>query len=166
MTINTLFGPEEIPCKPRSIKFKAIKAVYETLTIKESITNYLQPSIRYTAPEQIFKTFNFLKHETKEHFLTLHLDGKNRILAVDMVSTGSLNQSIVHPREVFKVALLSSAAAIILIHNHPSGDPSPSREDIEITRRLRDAGELLGIKVLDHVIIGETCVSFSSAGIL
>jgi hypothetical protein len=75
-------------------------------------------------------------------------------LHVDCVSVGSLNQSIVHPREVFKTALASNAAALVLIHNHPSGDPSPSSEDIAITRRLKEAGDLLGIKVVDHVIVG------------
>ena len=104
--------------------------------------------------------------ETKEHFLCVHLDGKNRLSCVDRVAVGSLNSAIVHPREVFKTALLSSAAALILIHNHPSGDPTPSREDLELTGRLKEAGELLGIKVLDHVIIGDTYVSLCERGLL
>jgi len=166
MTINTLFGPEEITTKPRSIKFKQIKAVYETLTIKEEVGHYFQPGERFTSPIQIFNMFSFLNLETKEYFFTLHLDGKNRIVCIDQVSVGSLNQSIVHPREVFKTALLSSAAAIILLHNHPSGDPAPSREDREITRRLKEAGDLLGIRVLDHIIIGSTYLSFTEQGLL
>lgn len=166
MNIDTLFGPEEVQTKPRTLKFKQIKAVYETLTIKEEISRYLPPMTRFTAPLQIFQTFSFLRHETKEYFLTLHLDGKNRIVAIEIVSIGSLNQSIVHPREVFKTALLSSAAAIVLIHNHPSGDPTSSREDREITRRLKEAGELLGIRILDHIIIGETYASFVEEGLL
>jgi DNA repair protein RadC len=166
MTIDTLFGPEEIPTKPRTIKFKQIKAVYETLKVSEDITNYISQGTRYTAPDQIFETFKFLKHETKEHFMTLHLDGKNRILCIDMVSVGSLNKSIVNVREVFKTALISSAAALLLIHNHPSGDPTPSREDIEITKRLKEAGDLLSIRVLDHIIIGETYLSFVAQGLL
>ena len=96
----------------------------------------------------------------------MHLDGKNRICCVDEVSVGSLNQSIVHPREVFKTALLSSAAAIIILHNHPSGDPSPSREDIEITRRLKDAGDIIGVRLLDHIVIGDTYCSFVERGLL
>lgn len=164
MTIDTLFGPETT--KPRTIKFKVIKPVYETLNIKEEITNYLKPGNRFTSPIQIFETFQFLMHETKEYFISAHLDGKNRIAAVEIVSIGSLNQSIVHPREVFKTALLSSAAAIIILHNHPSGDPTPSREDIEITKRLKEAGELLGIRILDHIIIGETYRSFVEHGLL
>jgi DNA repair protein RadC len=167
MTIDTLFGPETITKKPRAIRFKQIKAVYETLTIKEEITNYLSPKERYTSPEQVYETFRFLMKETKEYFFTLHLDGKNRIICVDMVSVGSLNQSIVCPREVFKSALLSSSAAIILLHQHPSGDPTPSREDMEITRRLKEAGELLNIRVLDHVVVGDgSFVSFVERGLI
>lgn len=154
MTITTLFGEEEVTNKPRTIKFKTIKAIYETLIVKEDITNYLKTGTRFTAPQQVYETFSFLMKETKEQFLTLHLDGKNRIICMDLVSIGSLNQSIVHPREVFKTACLSNAAAIILIHQHPTGDCTPSSEDIAITRRLKEAGEIMGIKILDHIIIG------------
>lgn len=167
MTVDGLFGPIEIAePKTRCIKFKQIKAVYETLTVNEGAGNYLSPKIRYTSPTQIFDTFSFLQDETKEYFIALHLDGKNRILCCDICSIGSLNQSIVHPREVYKTALLSSAAAIILMHNHPTGDPTPSTEDLEVTRRLREAGDLLGIKVLDHIIIGSTYYSFVERGVI
>ena len=167
ITIETLFGPEvvTIPCK--SIKFRQIRAVYEMMEVREDLSAYLPPDRRYTAPEQISQIFSFLTSESKEYFFTLHLDGKNRILCIDSVSVGSLNQSIVHPREVFKTALLSSAAAIILVHNHPTGDPAPSSEDIAITRRLREAGEIMGIKVLDHIIIGDgEFMSFVERGLL
>lgn len=166
MTIETLFGPETVMQKTKSIRFKVIKAVYETITIRDSITNYISPGSRYTSPDQIFETFKFLRDETKEYFIAIHLDGKNRIICIDQVSVGSLNQSIVHPREVFKTSLLSSAAAIILLHNHPSGDPTPSREDMEITKRLREAGDLLGIRILDHIVIGDTYISFVERGVL
>jgi DNA repair protein RadC len=166
MTINKLFGAEEVTTKPRSIKIKRIKAVFDTLTIKDEVSSYFPPTNRYSSPEQIFRMFSFLNQETKEHFITLHLDGKNRISCMEEVSVGSLNQSIVHPREVFKTALLSSAAAIVLIHNHPSGDPTCSREDREITRRLKEAGDLLGIRVLDHVIVGDSYFSFVESGLL
>jgi len=166
MTINTLFGPEEVPTKPRSIRIKRIKAVFDTLTIREEVAKYLPLSNRFTSPSQIHQMFSFLQQETKEYFLTLHLDGKNRIVCMEEVSVGSLNQSIVHPREVFKTALLSSAAAIVLMHNHPSLDPTPSREDREITRRLKEAGDLLGIRVLDHIIVGESYFSFVEQGLL
>ena len=102
----------------------------------------------------------------KEYFFTNDLDGKNRILCIDQVSASSLNQSIVHPREVFKTALLCSATAIMLIHNHPSGDPHPSREDREITRRLKEAGDLLVIRVMDHIILGESYMSFVEMGLM
>lgn len=166
MTIDTLFGPEEITSKPRTIRFKTIKAVYETLTVKEDITSYLKSGSRYTAPYQVYETFRFLMRETKEMFLTLHLDGKNRIIAMDIVSVGSLNQSIVHPRHVFQTALISNAAAIICIHQHPSGDPTPSSEDISITKRLKEAGEIMGIRVLDHIIIGDDYLSFVERGLM
>lgn len=166
MTIDAMFGQEQAPAKPRSLKFKRIRAIYETLNIKEEVGSYLQPFTRYSSPEQVFATFGFLQKETKEYFFTIHLDGKNRICCVDEVSVGSLNQSIVHPREVFKTALLSSAASIILLHNHPTGDPTPSREDIEITRRLRETGEIIGIRILDHIIIGDSHVSFVNQGLL
>ncbi len=165
MTLQTLFGTNVTA--PQKIQFKQIKAVYETLYISEEVTGYLQPGQRYTAPQQVYDCFKFLMEETKEMFMCLHLDGKNRIIAVDLVSIGSLNQSIVHPREVYKTALLSNAAALILIHQHPTGDPTPSSEDIAITRRLKEAGDILGLKVLDHIIIGDgEYLSFVERGLL
>lgn len=166
MTIlNTLFGPEEVPDGRKTIRLLAIRSVFERQTIRENAPDYLKAR-RFTSPQQIFEIFHDLMLETKEHFITLHLDGKNRILCIDRVSVGSLNQSIVHPREVFKSAVYSSAAALILVHNHPSLDPAPSREDIEITRRLKECGELLGIKLLDHIIIGDGFTSFAEQGII
>jgi DNA repair protein RadC len=158
--------PLHLPHRNRTIKLRCIKAVYEQLHIKEQDNQYLPPFTRYTSPEQVADTFSFLKQETKEYFFSIHLDGKNRISCVDEVSVGSLNQSIVHPREVFKTALLSSAAAIILVHNHPTGDSNPSREDIEITRRLKEAGDIIGVKLLDHIIIGDGYLSFTERGLL
>jgi len=96
-----------------------------------------------------------MREQKKEKFITLYLDTKNQILKEETVSIGSLNASIVHPREVFKGALELSSASIIVIHNHPSGDPSPSREDIMVTEKLCEGGKLLGIDVLDHIIIGD-----------
>ncbi|WP_281183976.1 DNA repair protein RadC [Trichlorobacter lovleyi] len=167
MTIETLFGTESVADKPRTIKFKQIKAVYETLVVHEEISNYLKTGQRYTSPSQVYETFRFLINEIKEMFICLHLDGKNRILCTDIVSMGSLNQSIVHPRSVFQTACLSSAAAIICVHNHPSGDPTPSSEDISITRRLKEAGEIMGIKILDHIIVGDNdFCSFVEKGLM
>ncbi|SNB47086.1 DNA repair protein RadC [Geobacter sp. DSM 9736] len=123
---------------------------------------------RFTAPSQVFEHFHHeFRDRRKEYFLALLLDGKNRIIKRVQISEGSLNQSIVHPREVFNPAVRESAAAIILVHNHPSGDPTPSREDLDITRRLAEAGELMGVKVLDHIIIGDgTFMSFTAQGML
>jgi DNA repair protein RadC len=160
MTTKKLFG-----AKPKAVRFRVIKPVFETLTVKDGMSTYFTDD-RYTDPQQVFDAFQWLRRETKEWFLSLHLDGKNRIVCIDVVSVGSLNQSIVHPRETFKTALLSSAAAIILIHNHPTGDPTPSREDLAITRRLREAGDILGVKVLDHIIVGDTFISFVSQGLM
>jgi DNA repair protein RadC len=165
MTLNTLFGTNVTA--PQRLQLKQIKAVYEVLNVSEDVTGYFTTGTRYTAPQQVYQAFGFLMEETKEVFLTLHLDGKNRIVCVDLVSIGSLNQSIVHPREVFKTALLSNAAACLCIHQHPTGDPTPSSEDIAITRRLKEAGEIMGIKVLDHIIIGEgEYLSFVERGLL
>ncbi len=95
----------------------------------------------------------FLAEEDRETFIVLCLDTKNQPTSLQTVSIGSLNCTLVHPREIFKLAILSNANALILSHNHPSGDSTPSREDIEITKRLQQAGELLGIEVLDHIIL-------------
>ena len=97
----------------------------------------------------------------REVFGILLIDTRNRVTAMHIVSIGSLNGSLVHPREVFKAAILGSAAGIILFHNHPSGDPNPSREDTELTRRLVEAGRLLGIEVLDHLVLGDEGRYFS-----
>lgn len=96
-----------------------------------------------------------MRYLCKEYFKIAILDTKNQILAIENISIGTLNASLVHPRDVFKIAIKRNANSIILIHNHPSGDPNPSNEDISITNRLIDAGNLIGIKVLDHIIIGD-----------
>lgn len=102
-----------------------------------------------------------------ESFGVLLLDARNRLLADDVLSQGGWSASVVRPREVFRRALLAGAPALILYHNHPSGDPAPSREDIQITRQLVDAGQLLGIKVLDHLIVGvEGYASLRERGLL
>jgi DNA repair protein RadC len=131
-------------------------------------TDKLENLERFTAPSQIFNHFHYrFRDKRREYFVTLLLDGKNRILLEEQISEGSLNQSIVHPREVFSRAVKESAAAVILVHNHPSGDPAPSREDREITRRLKEAGDVLGIRVLDHIIIGDgSYFSFVEQGLL
>src|SRR5688572_1835180 len=103
----------------------------------------------------------------KEHFVLLTLNNKNRINGFKVISTGSLTASLVHPREVWRAALHLCAAAVVFVHNHPSGDPAPSPEDIDITRRLKETGEVLGIRVLDHVVLGNKhYFSFNDRGML
>lgn len=95
-----------------------------------------------------------LRGREREVFSVLLVDGKHRLLAIEEVSEGTLTSSLVHPREVFRPALRRGAAALVAVHNHPSGDPEPSAEDLEVTRRLLDAGRLLGVPLLDHVVLG------------
>ena len=106
-----------------------------------------------------------IKTADREHFICLHLSARNTVNSLETVSIGSLNAALVHPREIFKAAILSNAASIIIAHNHPSGDVTPSSEDCELTRRLKQAGELLGIELLDHLIVGpERYLSMKEAG--
>jgi DNA repair protein RadC len=147
-------------------KAAAVKAALEIA--KRVNTDKLSCSDRFTSPEQIYQHYHYsFRDRKKEHFLAILLDGKNRIIREIQVSEGSLNQSIVHPREVFNPAIRESAAGIILVHNHPTGDPTPSREDIAITKRLKDAAEITGVGILDHIIIGDGAfVSFAARGLL
>lgn len=121
-----------------------------------------------TTPGQAANLFmEELRYKKKEFFKILLLNTKGHVISREEISVGSLNASIVHPREIFNIPLRKSAAAVILVHNHPSGDPAPSREDIEVTRRLVDAGHLLGISVRDHIIIGDGCFySFREKGLI
>jgi DNA repair protein RadC len=104
----------------------------------------------------------------KEHFVLIALNNKNTVIGFKVISTGSLTSSIVHPREVWRAALQFCAAAVIFIHNHPSGEPAPSPEDISLTKQLKEGGDLLGFRVLDHVILGRpgSFYSFSDKGML
>jgi DNA repair protein RadC len=110
----------------------------------------------------------FLADSDREQFLVVTLDTKNQPINVNVCSVGTLNSSLVHPREIFKVAILSNANSIIIGHNHPSGNPEPSKEDLSITKRIKEAGEIIGIKLTDHLILGEEekFVSLKERGIL
>jgi DNA repair protein RadC len=114
-----------------------------------------QPSQKkIKCPEDVIEAVKSkLKGKKKEHFVVLCLDTRNHPIDIQITSIGSLNSSIVHPREVFKEAISSCAASVILVHNHPSGDPEPSEEDIKLTKRLVEVGEILGIEVLDHIVV-------------
>ncbi len=104
-------------------------------------------------PEQIYELTRDIRAANREHFVGFYLNSRHQVLRRDIISIGSLNASIVHPREVYLPAIALSAASLVLAHNHPSGDPTPSEEDLAITRRLHDAGRLLGIELVDHVVV-------------
>jgi DNA repair protein RadC len=140
--------------------------VYRVCLVREGSVQIDRPQLRGSeTAANLLRTV--LADVDREHFVVLLLDRKNRLIGVNTVSIGSLTASVVHPREVFKPAILANAAAIICGHNHPSGDPQPSQEDRLITRRLVLAGEAVGIRILDHIIIGEQGhFSFADEGLL
>lgn len=126
----------------------------ETVTVRhpEDVSALLMEDMRYLQ---------------KEHFVCLFLNTKNHIIGQETLSMGSLNAAIVHPREVFRAAIKRSSASIICVHNHPSGDPTPSSEDIQLTQRLMEAGDIIGIDVLDHIVIGDRrYVSLKEQGLM
>src|SRR5690625_219707 len=134
-------------------------SVLAALELGKRVNQY-QPEERYTvkSPEDgadfVMEEMRSLK---QEHLVALFLNTKNQIIHRQTIFIGSLNASIVHPREIFREAVKRSAASIICAHNHPSGDPTPSQEDIHVTRRLVEAGKIMGIEVLDHLVIGNNC---------
>jgi len=119
-------------------------------------------------PESVVKAIrSSIKDKAKEHFKLILLNPRNKIIGISTISIGTLNASLVHPREVFKDAIMHSAASVVLAHNHPSGDPEPSEEDLKITKKLVDSGKILGIEVLDHIIIGKNgFFSFKEKGLI
>ncbi|MED1876727.1 JAB domain-containing protein [Brevibacillus borstelensis] len=128
--------------------------------VKEACLLY--PARRVRMARNVVELFlEFLQETDRETFFLMCLNCKNDPTALHTVSVGSLNASIVHPREVFKTAILSNSASVIVAHNHPSGYPTPSREDIQVTKTLQQAGELLGIPVLDHIIVGSEGAYYS-----
>jgi DNA repair protein RadC len=127
-----------------------------------------EAGVALRSSEDVFRHFrNQLEKEKREIFYVVLLTNKNRKIREVKVSEGSLTASLVHPREVYNPVIRESAAAVIFVHNHPSGDPAPSPEDLDITRRLKEVGEVMGVRVLDHVVIGHgRYYSFSDRGIL
>jgi DNA repair protein RadC len=130
----------------------------ETSYVREVAARYSRKSkvnytIRGSEAVHKFVTEKVIKDNTKEHFVLLSLDGAYQVASWSVITVGTANASLVHPREVFQAAILSGAVAVIVCHNHPSGSTLPSEQDCQVTRRLKEAGELLGIKVLDHVIV-------------
>lgn len=134
---------------------------------KEFSMNYPGETFIIRSPEDaaiIGKDYMHIHEESEEYMHMICLNTKNRVIGVFEISHGNVNSSIVGTREIFQKALLANAVAIILMHNHPSGDPKPSREDIEVTKRIVEAGKILGIQVLDHLVIGDQYVSLKEKG--
>lgn len=124
--------------------------------IKDKEVQASIPSRSIKSPKDVVEVLQqLIGFNDREHCILLTLDTKNQINAIHTISIGSLNSSIVHPREVFKLAIKTNAASIILSHNHPSGNPEESKEDINISKRLKEAGKILGIELLDHIIVVE-----------
>ncbi len=111
--------------------------------------------VKVSCPSDIHEQLKRYENFDQEHFLSISLNGAHEVIAIRIVSIGIVNRTIVHPREIFRSAIIDNAAAIIVAHNHPSGNLEPSLEDYEITRRLKEVGDLLGIKLLDHMIISQ-----------
>lgn len=133
--------------------------------VKEKSISYLPRVI--SKPQEVAKLFsNFIKDSDKEQFVICCLNTKNQPTNISIISIGCVDSTLVHPREVFKVAILSNASAIILCHNHPSGNTEPSKDDKMITERICEVGKIHGIKILDHIIIGDdnNFLSFKEAG--
>ena len=136
-----------------------------TRTLKKHLS-YIVPQMRLAlikepggktvpigCPDDLEKFVEPLKHYSEEHFVAFHLDARNHVIGYHIVSHGTVSASLVHPREVFKAALLANSHAIIVAHNHPAGSMTPSNEDIEVTETLIKAGDLMGVKVVDHIIV-------------
>lgn len=140
----------------------AMLKLAKTLTIP----TYEKTTIR--SPKDAFDLLEpDFRFSTKEHFTCLFLTTKNRVIHKEIISIGSLNAAIVHPREVFRAAIKRASASLICAHNHPSGDSTPSPEDVELTKRLVNAGQIIGIEVLDHIIIGgNNFVSLKERGLM
>ncbi len=142
-----------------------IKAAFELANRLQSFPDGKQPVLK-TPENVVAQVEGKLRARKKEHFLAVLLDTRGRMIKVTSVSVGSLDASIVHPREVFSEAMSAGAASVVFAHNHPSGDPEPSTEDVQLNKRLVDVGELVGIDVLDHVIIaGGKFVSMKRRGL-
>lgn len=126
-----------------------------------------KPAALLLSPEQVANELKDIRNHKKEHFVIFYLDSRNNEVQREIISVGTLNASIVHPREVFELAIQHSAAHVIVAHNHPSGDPEPSDEDKILTDRLVEAGKILGIELLDHIIItSNTHYSFKEKGLI
>ena len=140
--------------------------VYRVSLVRDSALKTEQRPILRNSEDAYNLLKDWFLDNDREEFVIIMLDMKNKVIGINSVSTGSISSSIVHPREVFKPLILHNAASVILSHNHPSGDPTPSAEDKAITKRLREVGDIMGIPVRDHVIVGDgRYVSFVDDGL-
>lgn len=148
-----------------SAKACTLLAAFEITKRALKVNNQSLPTIN--EPKDVVAYISDIRQHKKEHFVVIYLNARNQVIHKETISVGTLNVSLVHPREVFEPALKHLAAQVVLAHNHPSGDPQPSDADLEITKRLKEAGKLLGIEVIDHVIITQSAFySFSSSHLL
>ncbi|MEG2983607.1 MAG: DNA repair protein RadC [Peptostreptococcaceae bacterium] len=141
----------------------------DIVSVKLEIQGNIEIRECVSSPKSVAKLIkSYIGEADRENLIVVLLDTKNKVNSLEVVSTGSLNSTIVHPREVFKSAILSNAASIIIAHNHPSGDVTPSREDENITARLKEASRIIGIELLDHIILGygDTYLSFKEKGLI
>jgi len=152
--------------KMRKPKVVCETPVYKVILVQDSAVPVANKYIR--APEDATKIINgYLQGADREHFVGLYLNSANALIAIHTVSVGTLNSSLVHPREVFKLALMVNAASVIVAHNHPSGNAEPSQEDLAVTKQLVEAGKILGIPIHDHIIAArDTYTSFAERGLL
>jgi DNA repair protein RadC len=159
---------EEIRRAGRLSSRQAALLFYALQLGKQVCSVPLRPGERFSNSKELYHRYRArFFSANKEHFFSLHLNSKNQLIREVLVSIGSLSTSVVHPREVFAPAVRDSTAALVFIHNHPSGDPAPSREDRDCTQRLIHAGHILGIRVLDHIVLGhDDYYSFADAGLL
>ena len=150
----------------RNIPAKRVYVVTVRL-VKESSLMY-EPRFVNIPLDAVHLVEDFLAYSDREKVVAICLDVKNQPTAISTISMGTLNSSLVHPREVFKTAILSNAAGFILDHNHPSGDLTPSKDDLNVTKRLKEAGDLMGIDLLDHIIVGDgkRYTSFREQGLM
>jgi DNA repair protein RadC len=156
---------ERTASSPYTARFKL-----QTFTVQETEPRKWQTAIACRSSENVFRLAQAIYSELdadKETFVLLAVNNKNRLLGFKVISTGTLTSSLVHPREAYTAALYFHAAGVVFVHNHPSSDPAPSPEDIDITRRLKEVGDVMGIRVLDHVVVGkDRYFSFADKGML
>lgn len=162
---NPKHSTDRVPCNHLTSPKDDAQVVF----VREITARYIGPRrrpVKINGPEAAAEFMrSLLRDNAREHFLAMYLDASHVVAAFSIVSVGTANSAPVHPREVYQPAILAGACAVIVGHNHPSGDVTPSQDDLKVTHQLKDAGEILGIKLLDHIILGfDSHVSLKDAG--